>query len=53
MRTVPDKNLPDGEIRHKSAKSRLPLNRLLEAKVLNGSRRETFVRALFPKSRAS
>jgi len=41
------------ETRHKTAKSRLPLNRLLEAKVLNGSRRDTFSRSLFPKARAN
>jgi hypothetical protein len=53
MRKVPEIGNPQATTRHKTAKSRLPLNRLLEAKALNGHQRKTFTRALFPKSSAN
>jgi len=54
MRTLTEVGLPQREIRHKSPKprtslsSRLPLNRLLEAKMLNGRRQAEMTAALFP-----
>lgn len=50
MRKLPEQAPLQSSTRHKAAKSRLPLNRLLEAKALNGPRRRTFSAALFPKA---
>jgi hypothetical protein len=53
MRKVPAFGLPKSDLTHNERKSRLPLNRLLEAKMLNSARGEPLRNALFPKRRAS
>jgi hypothetical protein len=57
MRTLTEVGHTQAATRHKSPDSqlslnrRLPLDRLLEAKALNGRQREEFSHALFPRPR--
>jgi hypothetical protein len=48
MNTLPKKDPAVGQVTHNQSKSRLPLNRLAEAKVLNSNLGHHLKAALFP-----